>query len=184
MKGKSFVESSVSPGGSCFGMTAADGTEYVVRLPDFLGGSFAVFATCPNCTSFQFSGTEPEPGDLYFRDLYVRKGQDVPPVVHWDVKGVKGGICGIDDGRGGKVVSFSSVRTENGRIVVDFAAGRVDANGETVGLVCKRNLSDSETFIVNATVRDDGSGSAVVGALEAQTNEPRLFILGIGQTAE
>lgn len=31
---------------------------------------------------------------------------------------------------------------------------------------------------------DDGSGSAVVGALEAQTNEPQLFILGIGQAAE
>ena len=184
VNGKCFVESSVSPDGACFSMTSADGTEYVVRLPDFLGGRFAVLATCPDCASFQFSGAEPEPGDLYFRDLYVRKGQDVPPVVQWDVAGARGGICGIDDGRGGKSVSFSSVRIENGRIVVDFAAGRVDANGETVGLVCKRSLSDKETFIVNATVRDDGSGSAVVGALEAQTNEPQLFILGIGQAAE
>ena len=114
----------------------------------------------------------------------VRKGQDVPPVVQWDVAGARGGISGIDDGKGGKTVSFSSVRIENGRIVVDFAAGRVDANGETVGLVCKRDLSDKETFIVNATVKDDGSGTAVVGALEAQTDEPQLFILGIGQAAK
>ena len=182
--GTCFVKSSVTPGGPYFAMASASGSEYVVRLPDFLAGGFAVLATCPECTSCRFSETAPSQDDHYFRDLYVRKGQDVPPVVQWDVAGARGGISGIDDGKGGKTVSFSSVRIENGRIVVDFAAGRVDANGETVGLVCKRSLLDKATFIVNATVKDDGSGTAVVGALEAQTDEPQLFILGIGQAAK
>ena len=106
-----------------------------------------------------------------------------PPAPIWDVAGKAGGIVGIDDGKGGKIVSFKSISFKDGKIAVEFAAGRVDADGQTFALVCKRSLTDKETFTINVKLSDDKSGTATIGALEGATSEPSLFILGIGPVA-
>ena len=101
----------------------------------------------------------------------------------WDVPGVTGGINGTADVKGGKSVTFRSISLVDGKLKVDFEADRVSANGQTFGLVCKENLSDTETFTINVTLTDDGTGSATLGSLEGLTDRPRLFILGIGPAA-
>ena len=111
------------------------------------------------------------------------EGSSVPPAPVWDVAGKSGGIAGFSDGHGGKRVSFRSISLKDGKIAVEFAAGRVDADGQKFALVCKRRLTDVETFTVTVTLSDDRSGNATIGALEGATDEPSLFILGIGPAA-
>ena len=98
----------------------------------------------------------------------------------WDIPGARGGINGISDAEGGMSIVFRTISFANGRLLIGFEAGKVNADGQTFGLVCKENLTDEETFTVNVTLTDDGSGSATFGTLEGITDRRRLFILGIG----
>ena len=112
-------------------------------------------------------------------------GSVLPPAAEWDSPGATGGINGLDDGKGGKCVSFTSVSLADGALAVGFEAARVDADGETFALVCKEKLTDETTFTIDVTLTDDGTGSATLGSLEGLTDKPSLFIFGIAPaTAE
>ena len=104
----------------------------------------------------------------------------VPDVETWDIPGVTGGIQAIDDGQGVKSIAFKSISLADGRLTVGFEAGKVDANGQTFGLICKESLTSSETFTINVTLKDDGTGSATIGSLEGLTERKSLFVVGIG----
>ena len=112
-------------------------------------------------------------------------GSVPPPAAEWDIPGATGGINGLDDGKGGKCVSFTSVSLADGALTVGFEAARVDADGETFALVCKEKLTDETTFTIDVTLTDDGTGSATLGLLAGLTDKSSLFIFGIAPaTAE
>ena len=99
----------------------------------------------------------------------------------WDVPGSTGGINGkVNAADGTKFVSFTAISLADGRLTVCLEAGLVNANGQTFGLVCKERLSDAQTFTINVTLTDDGTGSATLGTLQGLTDKSQLFILGIG----
>ena len=104
---------------------------------------------------------------------------DPPPASEWDIPGASGGINGLDDGNGGKCIAFTSVVRNGGTLVVGIEAAKINANGQTFGLVCKDNLDDADTFVLNAVLADDGSGSATVATLQTTTDKTQLFVFGI-----
>ena len=104
---------------------------------------------------------------------------DPPPAGEWDIPGASGGINGLDDGNGGKCIAFTSVVRNGGTLVVGIEAAKINANGQTFGLVCKDNLDDADTFVLNAVLADDGSGSATVATLQTTTDKTQLFVFGI-----
>ena len=104
---------------------------------------------------------------------------DPPPASEWDIPGASGGINGLDDGNGGKCIAFTSVVSNGGTLVVGIEAAKINANGQTFGLVCKDNLDDADTFVLNAVLADDGSGSATVATLQTTTDKTQLFVFGI-----
>ncbi len=107
-------------------------------------------------------------------------GSGVRPPPEWDVPvDGGGGIKGIDDGNGGTYVTFTSIARTNDTLTVGFRAARIDADGATVGLLCKEDLAAAETFVLNAVLSDDRSGEAALATLTATTDRPRLFAVGI-----
>ena len=65
-------------------------------------------------------------------------------------------------------------------LTVGFAADKVDADGQVFALLCKSDLADAATFMVNATLRNGVSDT--FGTLSAVLDQPppRLFVIGIG----
>lgn len=65
-------------------------------------------------------------------------------------------------------------------LTVGFQADKVDANGETFGLVCKTNLTEAATFTLNATLTNGAADT--LGTLNAVLSQsyPQLFVVGIG----
>ena len=121
------------------------------------------FAAAPSVGCYEFASGEPPP---------------VPS--DWDIAGSgSGGINGIDDGKGGKYILFTSISRDGGTLTVGIEAARVDADGETFGLVCKENLTDTETFTINATLSNETGGAATVGMLQGVTDRTQLFVVGI-----
>ena len=107
-------------------------------------------------------------------------GSGVRPQPEWDVPVAGGGgIKGLDDGNGGTYVTFTSIARTNATLTVGFRAARIDADGATVGLLCKEDLAAAETFVLDAVLADDGSGEATLATLTATTDRPRLFAVGI-----
>ena len=121
-------------------------------------------ATAPTCGAYEF-GAE-------------------PPTPAWDIPGTKGGINGLDDGKGGKQIRITSFSAVDGQLAVGFEAGKVDADGETFALVCKEKLTDDTTFTIDVTLTDDGTGSATLGSLAGLTDKSSLFIFGIASAAK
>ena len=118
------------------------------------------------CYEFASSEPPPEPGS-------------------WDVSGSDGGgINGLDDGKGGKCIEFTSVDFDGGTLTVGIKAAKVDGNGELFGLICKTDLADTTTFTINVTLTNEDGGTATVGSLQGLTNMPRLFVVGIGPASE
>ena len=98
----------------------------------------------------------------------------------WDVPGTTGGINALSGEDGRKYVRFSSISVVDGKLSLGLEAAKIDANGQTFGLICKESLTDKETFTLDVTLSDDGTGSATTGALEGLTDKASLFVLGIG----
>ena len=106
-----------------------------------------------------------------------------PPAGEWDIPGGgsgSGGIKALDDGNGGKYVVFTSIVRDGTTLTVGFRADKVDANGQTFGLVCKDNLTDTTTFTLNATLANEAGGAATVGTLTTTTVKTQIFAVGIG----
>ena len=120
-----------------------------------------------------FSYTKPVIGCYEYGDY------DPPPASEWDIPGASGGINGLDDGQGGKCIAFTSVVRNGETLVVGIEATKINANGQTFGLVCKDNLDDTDTFVLNAVLYDDKSGSATVATLQTATDKTQLFVFGI-----
>ena len=115
-------------------------------------------ATAPTCGAYEF-GAE-------------------PPTPAWDIPGTKGGINGLDDGKGGKQIRVTSFSVVDGQLAVGFEARKVDADGETFALVCKENLTDTETFTIEVTLTNGATDT--LGSLAGTTGRSSLFVLGIG----
>ena len=108
-----------------------------------------------------------------------------PPAGEWDIPGGgsgsgSGGIKALDDGHGVKYIVFTSIVRDGTTLTVGFRADKVDANGQTFGLVCKYNLTDTTTFTLNATLANEAGGAATVGTLTTTTDETQIFAVGIG----
>ena len=105
----------------------------------------------------------------------------------WDVPGPNGGgIKGVDDGNGGTYVTFTSIARTNAVLTVVFRAAKVVADGGVYGLVCKENLADAATFKLPALLTDgaDETLGILTATLEAGTDNPTLFAVGIGPAEE
>jgi len=114
-------------------------------------------------------------------------GSGVRPPDEWDVPGPNGGgIKGIDDGNGGSYVTFTSIARTNATLTVGFRAAKVVADGGVYGLVCKENLADAATFKIPALLTDgaDETLGVLTATLEAGTDKPTLFAVGIGPVEE
>lgn len=114
-------------------------------------------------------------------------GSGVRPPDEWDVPGPNGGgIKGFDDGNGGSYVTFTSIARTNATLTVGFRAAKVVADGGVYGLVCKENLADAATFKIPALLTDgaDETLGVLTAALEAGTDKPTLFAVGIGPVEE
>ena len=112
-------------------------------------------------------------------------GTGVRPQPTWDVPVAGGGgIKGLDDGQGGTTIVFTSIERAGTRLTVGFRAAQIDANGATVGLLCKEDLASGETLVLNAVLADDGSGEATLATLTTTTDLTRLFAVGICTAAE
>ena len=114
-------------------------------------------------------------------------GSGVRPPDEWDIPGPNGGgIKGIDDGNGGTFVAFTSIARTNATLTVGFRAAKVVADGGVYGLVCKENLADAATFKITALLTDgaDETLGVLTAALEAGTDKPTLFAVGIGPVEE
>ena len=108
----------------------------------------------------------------------------VCPVYEWDIPGTNGGIKGLDDGHGGKCVTFTAIERVGSDVAVEFHAAEIGASvGASFGLICKDNLADTETFTLNAELTAIDATN-VLGTLETQTNKTQLFVVGIGPAAE
>ncbi len=106
-----------------------------------------------------------------------------PPAGEWDIPGGgsgSGGIKALDDGHGVKYIVFTSIARDGAALTVGFAADKVDANGQTFGLVCKDNLTDTTTFTLNATLANEAGGTATTGTLTTTTDKTQIFAVGIG----
>ena len=108
-----------------------------------------------------------------------------PPAGEWDIPGGgsgsgSGGIKALDDGDGVKYIVFTSIVRDGAALTVGFAADKVDANGQTFGLVCKDNLTDTTTFTLNATLANEAGGTATTGTLTTTTDKTQIFAVGIG----
>ena len=91
-----------------------------------------------------------------------------------------GGIKALDDGHGVKYIVFTSIVRDGTTLTVGFAADKVDANGQTFGLVCKDNLTDTTAFTLNATLANEAGGTATTGTLTTTTDKTQIFAVGIG----
>ena len=149
-----------------------------------VGGSASGVSAAPNtgCGGGGGSGDKANAGEGGSGIVIIRYKLDgsVTPTTEWDIPGTTGGINGKNGTGGVKFIDFTSVSLSDGKLTVAFEAGKVNANGQTFGLVCKKNLADKDTFKISVKLTDDGTGSATVGVLEGETNEPQLFIVGIG----
>ena len=105
-------------------------------------------------------------------------GSGVRPQPTWDVPGPNGGgIKGMDDGNGGTYIMFTSIEPTDGAVAVGFRAARIEAAvGDAYGLVCKENLADTTTFVLDATISESTDSLAT---LTAETDRTRLFAVGI-----
>ena len=104
----------------------------------------------------------------------------------WDIPGTEGGIMAIDDGAGNKSVEFTSIAFTATGATVGLKAGKIDANGQIFGLVCKTDLTSKDTFVINATltaVKDAATGTFAIEAAEL-TGKDQLFVIGVGPAAE
>ena len=102
-----------------------------------------------------------------------------PDPTEWDIPGTSGGIKALKDSHG-KYVVFTSIVRDGTALTVGFQADKVDANGETFGLVCKTNLTEAATFTLNATLTNGAADT--LGTLNAVLSQsyPQLFVVGIG----
>ena len=142
------------------------------------GADGADGATGTGCGGGGGSGGTPNAGSGGSGIVVIRyKVEGVTPS-SWDIPGSKGGINGYSDGQGNKVVTFKSVSLVNGTLTVGFEAGKVDADGESFGLICKESLTDKSTFVLNVTLSN--GATSLLGTLSGTTDYSQLFILGIG----
>lgn len=120
-------------------------------------------------------------GDLDFYAVWE-------PVVgpSWDIPGANGGINALvkEDGVT-KYVEFTSVALTDTGATVGLHAAKIDANGETFGLVCKTDLTKDETFILNAVLSYEKGelGDATEGLFTITADlsgYTQLFVVGVG----
>ena len=100
------------------------------------------------------------------------------PEDEWDIPGTDGGIKGLDDGHGGKIITFTAIARDGETIAVGFQAAEIGASvGASFALICKDNLADTATFTIDATLTEVASP---LGVLEAATDKAQIFVVGIG----
>ena len=98
----------------------------------------------------------------------------------WDIPGPNGGgIQALDDYHGNTYIVFTSIALTNDTLTVGFRAGKVDGDGMIVALLCKENLTDTETFRLPATLTNGSLDT--LGTLEAVLDRPypHLFAVGV-----
>ena len=117
--------------------------------------------------------------DVGCYEFDAEAADDPEPDPEWDVPGATGGINALVNNMGRKFVRFTAISVVDGKLTLGLEAAKVNANGQVFGLVCKERLTDKETFTINVTLTDDGTGSATVGTLSGLTDKPSLFVLGI-----
>ena len=106
------------------------------------------------------------------------------PTPEWDIPGVEGGINGIDVGEGKKEVEFTSIAIVDGEITVDLKAAKIDADGQTFGLICKDDLTSETTFVVNATLAAEKDATAGTFTADLPEGKDALFVIGVGPAAK
>ena len=166
------VVSSCLVGGSPAFVDAASGDYHLSSASPAIGYG-ATYAGIGNDLDDKAFAATPSIG------CYEYGNYDPPPADEWDIPGASGGINGLDDGKGGKCIVFTSIVRNGAGFAVGIEAAKIDANGQTFGLVCKDNLGDSDTFVLNVVLADDGSGSATVATLQTTTDKTQLFVFGI-----
>ena len=135
------------------------GTDYAGLEKDLDGKYFSYLKPAIGCYEYGEYGPRPED--------------------EWDIPGTDGGIKGLDDGHGGKIITFTAIARDGETVAVGFQAAEIGASiGSTFGLVCKDSLDDTETFTLNATLVDV---AGALGELQATTSKSQLFIVGIDE---
>ena len=117
-------------------------------------------------------------------DLHVFKSV-APPAPEWDIPGTTGGINGFAGEGGVKTVAFDAIELTADGLKVGLAAAKIDANGETFGLICKTDLTSDATIVINATLAAEPNATEGVFTVTADlSGYDRLFVVGIGPKGE
>ena len=160
--------SSSDEGGSVYTLTIGESYKiYAVAAADY-----EVVGTNPYDIGVVAADTTVDPDDL-------PKFQEVT-TPSWDIPGTTGGIQAIGEGDA-KHVEFTSIAFTADGATVGLKAGKIDADGETFGLICKTDLTKADTIVINATMaaeKDAETGTFTITAdLSGYT---QLFVVGVG----
>ena len=168
------ASSSDEEGGSVYTLTIGESYKiYAVAAVDY-----EVVGTNPYEIGEVTAGTTVDPADL-------PTFQAVTPTPSWDIPGVEGGINAfVDPETSEKSVEFTSIEIVDGKIKVGLKAAKIDADGQTFGLICKEDLTKDDTITINVILTDDKSHEATLADLAGETTKTQLFVIGIGPAAK
>lgn len=112
---------------------------------------------------------------------FYAKWDEVAPGGDWDIPGTEGGINAIVGEGGAKYVEFSSIAFTATGATVGLKAGKIDANGQIFGLVCKTDLTSKDTFVINATLTAEEEATEGLFTITADlSGYTQLFVIGVG----
>ena len=122
-------------------------------------------------------------GSTGAKTFYAKCTTVTPPEPEWDIPGTEGGINAIVGEGDAKYVEFSSIAFTATGATVGLKAGKIDANGQIFGLVCKTDLTKEETIVINATLTHAEGDLITEGLFTISANlsgYTQLFVIGVG----